>query len=142
MSIQATATYENIDGTETAYDEPTTGASLFRDSVRRRFQGDLIGESVAEVLICRSTSERLGYVATDRFTGQVSGRTGSFVFQHGGPIDHGALRSFGYVVPGSGTGELDGLVGEVRITVTTTGEHMLTLDYDFEIITRTGTRIA
>lgn len=132
MSAQATAIYENIEGTETAYDEPTIGAALLRASVRRRFQGDLSGESVAEVLICRATSERLGYVATDRFTGQLSGRTGSFVFQHGGPIDRGALRSFGYVVPGSGTDELQGLGGELRIMVSSTGEHSLTLDYEFE----------
>ncbi|MGH7646503.1 MAG: SDR family oxidoreductase, partial [Gemmatimonadaceae bacterium] len=54
-------------------------------------------------------ADRLGYVATDRFTGSVSGRAGSFVFQHGGTIDRGKLTPFGYLVPGSGTGELEGL---------------------------------
>ena len=132
MSTQATATYENIAGTETAYEEPIDSASLFRATVQRRFQGDMTGESTAEVLICRSTPERLGYVATDRFVGRLEDRSGSFVIQHGGPIDRGVLRSFGYIVPGSGTGDLRGLRGEATITVTPTGEHTLTLEYDFE----------
>jgi hypothetical protein len=132
MKTQAVATYENAAGTETAYHEPVDGPSLFRASVQRRFQGTLTGESVAEVLICRAAPDRIGYVASDRFAGQLGERRGSFVFQHGGPIDRGALRSFGYVVPGSGTGELRGLRGEVTIAVTAAGEHTLTLDYDFE----------
>jgi len=76
--------------------------------------------------------DRIGYVASDRFAGQLGERRGSLVFQHGGPIDRGALQSFGYIVPGSGTGELRGLRGEVTIAVTAAGEHTLTLDYDFE----------
>lgn len=38
---------------------------------------------------------------------------------------------FGHVVPGSGTGELAGLTGEIEISVAEDGTHTLTLDYDF-----------
>ena len=132
MSTKASATYENTAGTETAYDEPVGGSSLLRASVQRRFQGALMGESVAEVLICRAAADRIGYVASDRFEGQLGDRSGTFVFQHGGPIDRGVLQSFGYVVPGSGTGDLRGLRGQVTIAVTPGGQHTLTLDYEFE----------
>jgi hypothetical protein len=132
MSTQAIATYQNTAETETAYDEPADGSSLFRATVQRRFQGDLTGESVAEVLICRSAPDGIGYVATDRFTGRLGDRSGGFVFQHGGPIERGVLRSFGYVVPGSGTGDLRGLRGDATIAVTPAAEHTLTIDYDFE----------
>ncbi|MEO7912430.1 MAG: DUF3224 domain-containing protein [Roseiflexaceae bacterium] len=132
MSTQAIATYENTEGTETAYDEPTDGASLFRATVGRRFQGAFTGNSVAEVIICRSASDRMGYVATDRFVGHLDERAGSCVIQHGGPIDRGVLRSFGYIVPGSGTDNLRGLRGDVSISVTPEGQHTLTLNYDFE----------
>jgi hypothetical protein len=132
MRAQASATYDNIAETETAYDAPAESPSLSRGSVRRRYQGALTGESVAEVLICRSTPDRLGYVASDCFAGWLGERSGSFVFQHGGPIDRGALRSFGYIVPASGTGDLRGLRGEVTVAVAPTGQHTLTLDYDFE----------
>ena len=132
MRTQAIATYENIAGDETAYDEPADRPALLHATVRRDFQGDLMGKSDAEVLICRSAPDRLGYVATDRFEGRLGDRIGGFVFQHGGPIDRGVLRSFGYVVPGSGTGELRELKGDVTIAVTEAGGHTLTLDYDFE----------
>jgi hypothetical protein len=83
-------------------------------------KGGLRGESAAEVLICRAAPDRIGYVASDRFEGRLGDRSGSFVFQHGGPIERGVLRSFGYVVPGSGTGDLRGLRGEVAIAVSPT----------------------
>jgi Protein of unknown function (DUF3224) len=35
-------------------------------------------------------------------------------------------------VPGTGTGELQGLRGAARIEVTPEGQHTLTLDYDLE----------
>jgi hypothetical protein len=74
MSTQASARYENIAGTETAYDEPANGPALYRASVKRRFQGALTGERFAEVLICRSASDGIGYVASDRFSGQLDER--------------------------------------------------------------------
>ena len=86
---------------------------------------------MAELLICPSTPDQLGYVGADRFVGRLGEHAGSFVFQHGGAIEQGVLRPFGYIVPGSGTGELRGLRGEARISVTAAGEHMLTLEYDF-----------
>jgi hypothetical protein len=39
-------------------------------------------------------------------------------------------RTAGHIVPGSGTGELVGLTGEVQIMVGAGGEHTLTLDYE------------
>ena len=47
--------------------------------------------------------------------------------QHGAAIDRGAMTPFGYIVPGSGTGDLKGIRGEVRI-----GTDTLTLTYEFE----------
>jgi Protein of unknown function (DUF3224) len=48
------------------------------------------------------------------------------------------LRPFGYIVPGSGTGDLRGLRGEAGISVTAAGMHTLTLDYDFAEWCRTS----
>ena len=47
-----------------------------------------------------------GYVVSERVTGQLGDRSGSFVIQHGGVMGPGlAPRTFGHVVPGSGTGD-------------------------------------
>jgi Protein of unknown function (DUF3224) len=132
MSSRATATFENVSETQIPYDTPTEGPTLFRATLQRRFQGDLVGESVAELLMCPSAPDQVGYVGADRFVGRLGQREGSFVFQHGGAIERGVLRPFGYIVPGSGTGELRGLRGEARISVTADGAHTLTLDYDVD----------
>jgi uncharacterized protein DUF3224 len=80
----------------------------------------------------RSTADRVGYVATDIFDGAVAGRKGGFVFQHGGSIDRGVLRPFGYVVPGSGSGELAGIMGDIEIAFVPPATHTIALTYRFE----------
>lgn len=132
MAIEASGTYVNTESEETPLGAQGMDASIARGSVRREFAGDIIGVSVAEVMIARGAPDRLGYVATDRFTGHISGRAGTFVFQHGGTIDRGTLTSFGYVVPGTGTGELEGLTGEVRIQFIPPATHAITLAYGLD----------
>src|SRR5215208_4109857 len=104
MNTRAVATFENLAEEQTAYDTAEQGPTLFRATLQRRFQGDLVGESVAALLICPCAPDQVGYVGADRFVGRLGEREGSFVFQHGGAIERGVLRPFGYIVPGSGTG--------------------------------------
>jgi Protein of unknown function (DUF3224) len=132
MKMEANGVYENVEADEVPYGDRSGSASLSRGTVRRRFQGEITGDSVADVLIARGAADRLGYVATDLFTGRVGDRTGTFVFQHGGTIDLGVLSPFGYVVPGSGTGQLAGLTGEILVRFIPPAAHSLTLHYDFE----------
>jgi hypothetical protein len=131
MPEEARSTYENLDVHDLPYDE-SGGVRLSRGKVRRKFVGDLVGESRAELLIAAGAPDRLGYVAVDRFTGSIGGRTGSFVFQHGGTIDRGVLTPFGYVVPGTATGDLAGLTGSVLIQFVPPATHTITLAYEFE----------
>ena len=132
MAYEARATYVNLSADEQPSDDPAGGATISQGHVRRRFEGEIVGESAAAVLIARGTPERLGYVATDRFEGRLGDRSGGFVFQHGGTIDRGTLTPFGYVVPGSGTDELAGLTGTIQIEFIPPATHALTLHYDFE----------
>jgi len=69
-----------------------------------------------------------GYVAIERFTGSLAGRTGTFMLQHSGSMDRGAPGLSVSVVPDSGTEELTGLSGSMTIEV---GEgHSYRFDYD------------
>ena len=69
----------------------------------------------------------------ERVVGRLGERRGSFVIQHGGLMGPAlAPRTFGHVVPGSGTGELAGLVGDLEINRRKDGTHTLTLNYDLE----------
>lgn len=88
------------------------------------------GESSAEALVCQTGPTRMAYVGVDRFVGTLGGRRGSFVYQHGGIIDGGGYRPFGYIVPGSGTEELRGIQGDCVIQVTPSGEHSVTFTYE------------
>jgi uncharacterized protein DUF3224 len=126
--MQATSTYENVHADESPLSGAAYEATVSRGTRRRRLDGEISGEGTADVLIARGTAEdRLGYVATERFVGSVLGKSGTFLFQHGAMIDRGVLTPFGYIVPGTGTGELMGIRGEVRVATDT-----LTLTYDFE----------
>jgi hypothetical protein len=130
MPTRATASFDVTGWVPTPYDEPPEGPHLARVAVRKAFRGDLEGESTGEGLFCGTNAPAAGagYVVSERFTGRLGARTGTFVLQHVGVAAPGeAARSFGHVVPGSGTGALAGLRGEVSFAE----GHTLTLDYDF-----------
>jgi hypothetical protein len=110
------------------------GPVLTRAIVTKTFEGDLSGESRAELLMCQADPEDLtagaGYVASEQFHGSLDGRRGSFVIHHWGVSEVGGRqRTSGHVVPGSGTGDLDGLRGQVEISVDESGKHTLRLTY-------------
>jgi hypothetical protein len=68
------------------------------------------------------------YVAIERVTGTLGGRSGSFVLQHSGTMERNAPRLSITVVPDSGTGQLTGLTGNMDIKIEEGGKHF----YDFE----------
>jgi hypothetical protein len=105
VTLEATFAITGWD--QAPYDEPADGPPLTRAAVRKRFSGALEGESVAELLTCGE----LAYMANERVSGVMEGRSGTFVLQHGA-WEGGR---WGFVVPGSGTGELAGLRGSVRM---------------------------
>ena len=135
MTIHSISNFSVTGWDQTPYGEET--AHLGRATVKKVFTGDLDGESVAELLLCQANPEDFnagaGYVAMERVTGQLGGRKGTFVFQHGG-LNGGGNEpyTFGQIIPGTGTGELVGLRGTVEISVTPEGGHTITLDYDID----------
>jgi len=114
------AEFEVTSWDETTYDQPAEGPQLTRAVVRKTFRGALVGDSVTEVLTAQGPGGR-GYVASERYTGTIDGRQGTIVFQHGALDDGGVPATFGNIVPGSGTGELAGLAGQVTYRHTESG---------------------
>jgi Protein of unknown function (DUF3224) len=107
-----TATFEITGWDAETYDESAGGPKLARTTVRKTFSGPLTGTSVAELLTAERGDGR-GYVASERVTGTLDGRSGTFVLQHGGVGDATGQHAFGHVVPGTATGALEGLRGTV-----------------------------
>lgn len=129
--MKISASFSNVGSESATYDTPAEGPSLSRVVHERRLVGELSGTSKAELQTCVTGEGRFGYVGSDRFSGHVAGRPGTFVFQHGGVREGETLRSFGFIVPGSGTGELAAIRGSATIMVSESGEHILELDCDW-----------
>jgi Protein of unknown function (DUF3224) len=102
---------------------------LGRLSIDKTFQGDLAGTSRGEMLTAITPVEgSAGYVAVERVTGTLAGRKGSFALQHDGMMDRGRQSLSIRVVPDSGTGELAGISGTMKIEITG-GKHFYELEY-------------
>jgi hypothetical protein len=73
-----------------------------------------------------------GYVALERVTGKLQGRSGSFVLLHSATMKRGAPETTITVVPDSGTGELTGITGSMRVKVAADGAHSYEFDFRIE----------
>jgi len=132
MSSQAIANFEITTWDETTYDEPADGPKLTRVTVKKRFSGDLRGESTAELLTTQGEDGSAGYLASERVEGALVGLSGTFVLNHGGTVRHETpVHWYGVVVPGSGTGELRGLRGDAVYQHGASGA-ILTLEYEID----------
>jgi hypothetical protein len=104
--------------------DPTVG----RMSIDKQFRGDLEAVSRGEMLAVRTETEgSAGYVAMERVSGTLDGRSGTFALQHSGTMTRGVPELLITVVPDSGTGELAGLTGRMKINIAG-GKH----SYEFE----------
>jgi hypothetical protein len=75
----------------------------------------------------------VSFIGLERIVGSVGGRSGSFVLQRVGADENGALKETYFVVPGSGTGELQGLRGKGSASIGEQADrYPFTLEYDFE----------
>ena len=102
--------------------------SLGRMSADKQYHGDLEGTGQGEMLTAGTAVKgSAGYVAIEKVSGTLRGRSGSFVLQHSGTLTRGAPQLSVTVVPDSGTGQLVGLTGKMAIIIAG-GKH----SYDFE----------
>ena len=105
------------------------GGVLGRLSIDKEFSGDLVGTTQGQMLSAGTAVKgSAGYVAIERVEGTLNGRQGAFVLQHTGTLNKGAPSLSVTVVPDSGTGELIGLVGELKIIIAD-GKHSYEFNY-------------
>jgi hypothetical protein len=110
-------------------EDKADGSTLGRMSIDKQFHGDLEGASKGQMLSAMTDVKgSAGYVAIERVTGKLNGRSGSFVLQHSGSAIRGATQLSVTVVPDSGTGQLVGLAGTMTITIAD-GKHSYDLEY-------------
>ena len=130
MTTHASGTFDVKLNPLQTYNTAEAG-SLGRMSIDKQFHGDLDATSQGEMLSAMSAVEgSAGYVAIERVSGTLHGRSGSFVLQHNATMTRGTPYLNIIVVPDSGTGDLAGLTGSMNIIITD-GKHFYEFDYAF-----------
>ena len=115
---------------EKPFDEPESGPKLTQASVKRSFDGDLIGTGNLMYVMAHLDNGSASFMGYEQVVGSLDGRTGSFVLRHDGIYDGGKATAELEVVPGSGADELVGLSGTGRFSAGHAEEHDMPLDYE------------
>lgn len=125
----ATGTFEVKMQPKDQIDPASDGNALGRMSLDKTFSGALTGTGVGEMLAARSSvPTSAAYVAVERVTGTLDGRTGTFVLVHRGVMQGDTQQLDVIVSPDSGTGALTGITGTLAIKVEA-GVHHYDLAY-------------
>ena len=104
---------------------------LGRHALDKTYTGDLEATASGEMLSAGGTVPgSAGYVAIERVEGALNGKRGSFYLQHTGIMDRGSPSLSIRVIPDTGTGALEGLTGEMTITIAPGGAHSYEFAYE------------
>lgn len=127
MSNRATGTFE------VKLNRQDDGAEMpvGRMTIEKQFQGDLAGTSKGQMLMAASESVQgsAGYVAIEKVTGTLNGRSGTFYLQHNATMTRGVGELNVIVIPDTGTDQLTGLRGKMNIIIAD-GKHSYEFDYE------------
>lgn len=128
MTQHATGTFK-VDIVPLTVTESVADDLRARMSINKTFSGDLEARSVGEMLTAGTpTKGSAAYVAIERVSGTLHGRTGAFSLQHTGVMNRGTPSLHVAIVPDSGSGELEGIAGTLAIIIAD-GKHSYDLAY-------------
>ena len=126
---RATGTFEVKMTPQAADDYTAAGSGLARFTSDKQIHGDLEATSKGQMLSGGDySSGSAGYVAMERVTGTLSGRSGAFTLQHSATLNRNMPTLSITVVPGSGSGQLAGISGSMNIRIEG-GKHFYDFDY-------------
>ena len=116
---------------ESAPDAPVARMLLYKE-----FHGDLEAVARGEMMAAHEPLTGAGvYVAIDRVTGTLHGKSGSFLIAHRGIRNADGQELSIVIVSGSGTGQLAGITGAVHIDIVEK-KHYYTVSYELPEPTR------
>lgn len=127
--MHATGTFDVKVKPQQADNPDAQTSGLMRLALDKRFEGALEGESHGEMLAAGDGTSNGAYVAIEKFSGMLDGREGSFVLVHRSLLRDARPEQWSILVsPGSGTGQLAGIDGEMTIVIAN-GVHSYDLSY-------------
>ena len=134
MKMNAAAAFSVTGWDEKTWDgQPAAsiqGEKLTLALVSYTYSGDLSGQSRFEYLMTYRADGSGVFVGLERIEGSLLGRSGAFILEHRGTFEGSTVRGEAVVVPGSGSGELQGLNGQARIELS---GHMPEYPIHFEL---------
>lgn len=130
MKKSANARFAIKSWDERPYSQGQDLPKLTRASVIKTFTGDIEGEGRVEYLMMYRPDGSATFVGLERIVGRIGGKTGTFVLQRTGEFADGQARESYSVIPGSATGELQGLRGDGGSAVGHGMEHPFSLEYE------------
>ena len=125
----ANGEFELTGWNEDTYLEPEDGRKLTRASVTQDFRGDITGTGSVEWLMSYRPDGTAHFVGLQRIEGKLGKESGSFVVESIGDFDGKVAKGQLAVVPGSGTGDLDGIQGEGSFSAPMGSKASYSLDY-------------
>ena len=131
MKQTASARFAIKSWDEKPYSEDQGLPKLTRASITKTYSGDVAGEAQVEYLMMYRTDGTATFVGLERVVGRLADRAGSFVLQRTGMFEGGQAKESYSVIPGSATGELEGLLGDGTSALGHGMEHPFTLNYEF-----------
>ena len=100
--------------------------------IDKYYSGDLTGIGQGEMLSAGNPAAgSAGYVAIEHVTGTLDGKSGSFALQHAGTMHAGASHLSISIVPGSGTDDLAGIEGKLKLDIIDR-KHYYELEYTLD----------
>ncbi|MCZ6835565.1 MAG: DUF3224 domain-containing protein [Planctomycetota bacterium] len=128
----AQSTFAITSWDETPFDEHEDGSKLSRASIVKSYEGSLSGQGTSEQLASYLPDGSGQFSAVERFRGSLDGRQGTFVLQHTGTFQNGTVQSIWKVVPGSATGDLAGLRGEIVFEAGHAPSYPIKFEYEIQ----------
>jgi hypothetical protein len=108
---------------------PANASAIGRHVLEKTYHGGLNGRALGEMLTAGQPQQgQATYVALESFEGVLDGKAGGFALAHLGEMDAGSEALRIGIVPGSGTGELSAIRGQLLIR-REAGKHYYTLTY-------------
>jgi len=132
MTSTGKATFTTKAWDEKPYAEIDGERKLTRTRAVFIYEGDIEGEGTVDYLMAYGPNGLGNFVGLERLVGRVGGRSGSFVIQHTGTFDPKSVNTRWLFVPGSGTGELEGIGGGGEFVLAGHGPYPITFDYNLK----------
>jgi hypothetical protein len=130
--VKATGSFELASWDEETYEELEDGGKLTRASVTQQFSGDVEGDGAVQWLMAYRPDGTAHFVGFQRVRGAIGDRKGTFVLETIGDFDGKLATWRATVVPGSASGDLEGLTGTGEFGAPHGPKATFELEYTFE----------